>query len=322
MNKIKKLVTVMLVLSLALLTSCAKPEEEIIVECLEGFIQEGAGCIPDPDYIDLTACHGSYYSYEEEQVLLNMELVWSDEFDGTELNLDNWKVADTSYGGGNNELQYYHPDNVTVSDGTLKITALDQSYGGKSYTSGKIDSKYGFTFTYGVVEVRAKAPTGVGTWAAAWMMPSTSHYGGWPDSGEIDIMEYVGYDPLKMHSTIHTDLYNHKSGTQKGSAKNVDNLDTEFHVYRLEWLPESITFYVDDEFVYKFDPGRFQSCPNDRQWPFDRDFYLILNLAIGGDWGGVQGVDENIFPTVFEIDYVRVYQAPELEDIEQTLDPS
>ena len=316
----RKIISVILLSSILLLSGCTDPVEQEVIDCLTGYKQVGDTCVPDPDYIDYTKCKGSFFEYDKET--LTYQLVFEDEFEGTEINRDYWNVSDTQYGGGNNELQYYSPDNIEVSNGTLKITALQESKSNRDYTSGKIDSRYGFTFTYGMVEIRAKQPAGTGTWSAAWMMPVTSHYGGWPSSGEIDIVEYVGYDPYKIHSTVHTDIYYHKIGTQKGSAKNVDNLDTEFHVYKMEWLPESITFYVDDELVYKYSPGATQTCPNYKQWPFDRDFYIILNLAIGGDWGGAQGVDDSIFPTVFEIDYVKVYQAIELEDIEQTFDPN
>ncbi len=295
-------------------------EEEIILNCMPGTIQEGDECVEDDDYEEPKICKAVDFVYDEENLTYN--LVFSDEFDGTELNTDLWTAANTPYGGGNNELQYYTPNNITVEDGLLKITAELETKSGKPYTSSKIDSRYKFKFTYGIVEVRAKQPAGKGTWAAAWMMPALSHYGGWPNSGEIDIMEYVGYDASKVHATVHTEIYYHQLGTQKGSSKNVENLDTEFHVYKLIWLPDRIEFHVDDMLIYKYQPGKYQSCPGSSQWPFDRDFYLILNLAIGGDWGGAQGVDDSIFPTTFEVDYVKVYQAEELENITQTKDPS
>lgn len=300
------------------------PEDESCVwepiSCAPGFKQEYDKCIEDTDYEEPKVCKAVNFVYDEENLTYN--LIFSDEFDGTELDTEKWTATDSSYGGGNNELQYYTPNNITIEDGLLKITAQKESYNGREYTSSKIETRYKFKFTYGVVEIRAKQPAGRGTWSAGWMMPAISHYGGWPNSGEIDIFEYVGYDPLKTHSTIHTEIYYHKLGTQKGSAKNVENLDTEFHVYKVEWLPDRMSFYVDDELVFKYEPGKYQSCPGANQWPFDRDFYLILNLAIGGDWGGAQGIDDDIFPTTMEVDYVRVYQAEELVDIEQTEDPN
>lgn len=332
----KKLFNLFTIIAISIsLSACSQAEEEIVdctitpdhesceyepLNCAPGYVQEYDQCVSDNDYEEPKVCKAVNFEYNEET--LTYSLVFSDEFDGSELDTDKWRATDSAYGGGNNELQYYTPNNITIEDGLLKITALNETYGGKEYTSSKIETRYNFTFTYGIVEIKAKQPAGTGTWSAGWMMPSISHYGGWPDSGEIDIFEYVGYDPLKTHATIHTEIYYHKLGTQKGSSKNVDNLDTEFHVYKLEWLPEKMSFYVDDELVYKYEPGKYQSCPESNQWPFDRDFYLILNLAIGGDWGGAQGVDDSIFPTTMEVDYVRVYQAEELIDIEQTEDPN
>ena len=268
-----------------------------------------------PVPVDEPDCKGIGYEYDYDS--LTYSLVWSDEFDDNELNLDNWNYEINGNGGGNNELQYYTDQNTEVADGLLKIIAKKEEYLGKEYTSSRITTQDLFEFKYGIVEIRSKQPAGRGTWSAHWMMPATSqYYGGWPNSGEIDIMEFVGYADSQTHSTIHSKLFNHKLGTQKGRAVNVDNITDEFHVYKLEWLPDKMIFSVDDEEFYTFEPGKYVNCPEYDQWPFDKDFFIILNIAIGGDWGGVQGVDDTIFPTVMEIDYVRVYQAEELKDID------
>jgi beta-glucanase (GH16 family) len=154
------------------------------------------------------------------------------------------------------------------------------------------------------VEVRAKLPKGNGTWPAIWMMPARNTYGGWPHSGEIDIMEHVGFNPDTVFSTVHTGKYNHMKGTQKGKNILLPTATSEFHVYTLEWEENEIRSYVDGihYFIFK----------NEKQgpevWPYDQPFYLILNLAIGGGLGGRHGIDNSLFPHTFEIDYVRVYQ--------------
>ena len=246
---------------------------------------------------------------------LTYEMVWNDEFDGDTLDLSKWVYEVDGNGGGNNELQYYTRDNTIVSDGTLKIIAKYEEYEGKEYTSSRIKTSNSAYYKYGIFEVRAKLPSGRGTWPAIWMMPKYSRYGGWPSSGEIDIMEHVGYDENIIHSTIHTNIYNHISSKGKGSSTSeFTNVTEEFHTYKLIWLPDKIEFFVDDEITYTYEPNRFSGCPTYKVWPFNASFYMILNVAVGGDWGGVQGVDETAFPTQLEVDYVRIYQALELEN--------
>lgn len=259
-------------------------------------------------------CKAVDFEYDYDTLTYN--LVWSDEFDGDTLDLEKWVYEINGSGGGNNELQYYTDQNTEVSDGTLKIIAKLEEYLGKDYTSSRITTQDNFEFKYGIVEIRSKQPAGKGTWSAHWMMPATPSYGGWPNSGEIDIMEFVGYAPTQTHSTIHTKLFNHKIGTEKGRAYNTENATEEFHVYKVEWLPDKMIFSVDDDVFYTFEPGKYVNCPEYDQWPFDKDFFIILNIAIGGDWGGAQGIDDTIFPTIMEIDYVRVYQAEEFEDLQ------
>lgn len=238
------------------------------------------------------------------------QLVWSDEFDTDGLpdtTKWNYDTRGNSYGWGNNEKQWYtvaDTNNAFISGGVLTITALKESTSGKDYSSARLTSKGKGDWRYCKVEVRAKLPVGKGTWPAIWMLPSENTYGNWPKSGEIDIMEHVGYDPDTIHSTIHTEFYNHTIGTQVGKEFYLPTATTEFHVYQLEWDEKEIRSYVDNQQYFGFtDNGAGFGA-----WPFDQPFHLILNLAIGGGWGGQQGIDDTLFPHQFQVDYVRIYQ--------------
>lgn len=236
--------------------------------------------------------------------------VWCDEFEGDTLNPEKWTVLNTSWGGGNNEAQYYRPENVKVEDGMLVITAKKENYGGKNYTSGRIHTQYKGDWLYGKIVVRAKMPAGRGTWPAIWMLPSMSAYGTWPKSGEIDIVEYIGYDENKLYGTIHTEKFNHMLGTQIGRSIEYPGITTTFIDYSIIWSPGEIELYVDDVLLSKFlyTPEFNQDVEPHQAWPFDQPFYLIINLAIGGNWGGARGIDNDIFPVSMYVDYVRVYQ--------------
>jgi len=236
--------------------------------------------------------------------------VWADEFDGDKLDQTKWTFETGGHGWGNRELQNYRFSNTEVSDGTLKIIARKEQSGNNEYSSSRIVTRDKFSFKYGRVVASARLPEGRGTWPAIWMMPQESKYGNWPDSGEIDIMEYVGYQSDRVHASIHTKAYNHKIGTQKTGSLKVDNLTTEFHKFELIWEPGSISIFVNDNLIraFRYNSIFDQAHESKDAFPFDQEFYLIMNLAIGGDWGGQQGVDDSIFPTTFEIDYIRVYQ--------------
>ncbi len=240
--------------------------------------------------------------------------VWCDEFNTDGLpDSSRWLYQVGGSGWGNNELQYYTSedlDNAYVSDGTLKITALKESFMGSDYTSARLISKYQGDWQYGRIQVRAKLPSGVGTWPAVWMMPTDNAYGGWPNSGEIDIMEHVGYDPNHVFGTVHTAARNGKIGNQIGFSKDLPTAESEFHVYELIWEPGYMQVLVDGESfgIFGYNPTINIDISNSDAWPFDKRFYLIMNLAVGGDWGGAQGVDDSIFPQTLEVDYVRVYQ--------------
>ncbi|PRD49182.1 glycoside hydrolase [Sphingobacterium haloxyli] len=232
---------------------------------------------------------------------------WADEFDYEGLpDTDKWSYDIGGSGWGNNELQYYteaRSENVQVADGLLTITARKETYEGSGYTSTRLISKGKGDFLYGRFEVKAKVPQGRGTWPAAWMLPSDWTYGDWPASGEIDILEHVGYDQDVVHISVHTEAYNHSIGTQKTAFRKIQNATTEFHTFRVDWTPAYIRGFVDDVQLFNF--------PNEgtgyKVWPFDQKFHWLLNLAVGGDWGGQQGIDEEVYPVQYQVDYVRVY---------------
>lgn len=240
-------------------------------------------------------------------------LRWSDEFnknglpDKTKWSFD---TAGNAYGWGNNEWQYYtsnRKSNAVVKNGVLRITARKEAMGGKQYTSARLITKGKASFTYGRMEIRAKLPPGRGTWPAIWMLGDNIFEKGWPLCGEIDIMEHVGYEKDSIYGTIHSDTYNHVKGTQKTKAIYISNPYSAFHVYSIEWTPERMDFFVDGQ-LYNSVQNEHRS---EKEWPFDQPFFFILNLAVGGNWGGKMGVDEKVFPATMEVDYVRVYQKNE-----------
>lgn len=238
------------------------------------------------------------------------KLVWSDEFD-TDGAVDSTKWSYDTKGNawdwGNNELQYYteqEGNNAWVENGVLKIQARKDSIGGKNYSSARLKTHGKASFTYGKFEISAKLPAGRGLWPAIWMLSDSIEHKGWPKSGEIDIMEHVGYQPDSIYGTIHSETYNHLKKTEKTKAIYIADPYTEFHVYSMEWSPEKIEFFVDGTL--------FNTVVNENisenEWPFNHPFYLLLNLAVGGNWGGKMGIDTTVFPATMEVDYVRVYE--------------
>jgi len=244
----------------------------------------------------------------------NWKLVWNDEFNYKGLPDTakwNYDTVGNIYGWGNNEKQWYKVaslKNTEVGNGTLKIRAFKDSAGNKAYSSGRLTTLQKGDWKYCRIEVKAKLPTGRGTWPAIWMLSTHNTYGGWPNSGEIDIMEHVGYSPDSVFATAHTGDFNHMKRTQVGVKTYLPTATTQFHVYRLEWDSTEYRCYVDDlhYFTYKNNGKGYGS------WPFDQPFHLILNLAIGGGLGGKRGIDDTLFPHVMEVDYVRVYQRDSL----------
>jgi beta-glucanase (GH16 family) len=236
------------------------------------------------------------------------KLIWSDEFNYNGLpDSSKWAYDVGGNGWGNNELQYYTDNdtlNAIVENGLLKIVARKQIKENRKYTSARLLTKGRADFKYGKIDIRAKLPSGIGTWPAIWMLGKNIDEAGWPKCGEIDIMEHVGYEKDSIFGTIHTEAYNHMKRTQKGKGILILNPYSQFHVFSIDWTPEKIDFSMDGV-VYNHIVNEHISV---NEWPFDQPFFLIINLAIGGTWGGKFGVGENIFPGIFEIDYVRIYK--------------
>lgn len=235
-------------------------------------------------------------------------LVWSDEFSNPGApDTSKWSYDLGGHGWGNNELQYYTNDarNVRVENGNLVIEARKDSFENKAYTSSRIISKHKGDWLYGRIEVRARLPKGKGTWPAIWMLSTDWKYGDWPASGEIDIMEHVGYDPEVVHGTIHTEAYNHVKQTQKEGKITVTGAQNDFHIYAVDWREDKMEFFVDNKLYHTVERD-----PKDdfKGWPFDQKFHLLMNIAVGGNWGGKEGVDESIWPQQMIVDYVRVYE--------------
>lgn len=235
-------------------------------------------------------------------------LVWADEFNYAGLpDSTKWNYDTGNHGWGNNELQFYtrkRMENAWVANGVLTIKAVKEKYHGADYTSARLLTKGKAAWRYGRIEVRAKLPYGRGIWPAIWMLSADKAYGEWPRIGEIDIMEHVGYSPDSVFATVHTQAYNHTIGTQKTRGVAYKDLSASFHVYALEWTKNKISIFIDNNKYFEFDnEGKGVAV-----WPFDKKFYLLLNVAVGGNWGGKMGIDNNIFPQEMQIDYVRVYQ--------------
>lgn len=234
-------------------------------------------------------------------------LVWEDNFDKPGL-------PDTAIWGyevgyiRNQEAQYYtknRPENARVEGGNLVIEARMDNWNSHKITSASINTYGKKSILYGRIEVKAKLPTGVGTWPAIWMLGDSHNQGThWPACGEIDIMENVGFDPDIIHANIHTKAYNHTIGTNKGNKIRAEKPYENFHIYAVEWFDDHMDFFLNDSLYFSF---KNEGTGND-VWPFDKPQYLLINLAIGGGWGGQKGVDEAIFPQKYYIDYVKVYE--------------
>lgn len=238
-------------------------------------------------------------------------LVWSDEFDGDEIDQSKWTQIEGGGGFGNNELQFYtdRKENAYLENGKLVIRALKENYEDNAYTSAKLITKGKAEWTYGRFEARAKTPKGQGIWPAFWMMPvDMVKYGEWPSSGEIDIMELIGSAPNTVHGTLH---YGHPH-TYTGQSYTLSNGDfsADYHIFALEWTPTEMRWFVDDKLYAKQSTWFSHEKGKEQEpfpAPFNRAFYLQLNLAIGGNWPGNPDLT-TVFPKTFEIDYVRVYE--------------
>ena len=231
------------------------------------------------------------------------ELVWQDDFSGASSELvKKWRYENWAPGYVNHELQRYVPDDRRTSytqDGALYIVARKE---GSEVISARMNSRE--SWLYGYFEAAIWLPKGKGTWPAFWMMPNDQSKG-WPACGEIDIMEEVGVDADITSSSIHCEAYNHVKNTQKTASRKLPGAESEYHVYALEWTEDAIKTYVDGVLLLEFKNDR---SGRESTWPFNKKFYLTLNLAWGGDWGGYAGVDEKALPCTMKVDYVRVYK--------------
>lgn len=270
--------------------------------CLSGSLnetEESGGVIQQPD--------------DGDRDNEDYTLVWSDEFEyeglpeSTKWSYDVGDGCPDLCGWGNNERQYYTENrqaNARVENGRLIIEVRNEPYKTREYTSARLLTRGKQAWRYGRIEVEARLPEGKGTWPAIWMLPEEWAYGGWPSSGEIDIMEHVGFEPFRIYGSVHTEAYNHTDGTQFTEMLKVPDAEETFHRYAIEWNRSEIRWYVDDQHYATF-TNKFSSY---KEWPFDRAFHLILNIAVGGNWGGAEGIDDSIWPQKMEVEYVRVYQ--------------
>jgi beta-glucanase (GH16 family) len=240
---------------------------------------------------------------------MTYKLLWEDNFDKDGKPSDSiWNLETGGYGFGNNEFQYYteQSKNAFIQNGILNIVSYKETYENRGYTSAKLTTKNKKSIKYGKIEVSAKIPEGFGTWPAIWLLGNNMKEVGWPLCGEIDMMEHVGRNPNHIHFSLHTKTFNFHQKNQRTEVVEVPDLFNGFHEYAIEWTENDITFFLDQK-QYQ----TFSKKPNDTsaEWPFNQGFYLILNLAIGGNWGGA--VDDSIFPSTMQFKYVRVYERSE-----------
>ena len=257
---------------------------------------------PNPYTVKVTAKSSSDLNASKSiSITVNhvLAVVWSEEFntDGAP-DPAKWGYDLGAGGWGNSELEYYtnRPENAVVAGGVLKINAIKESYMGSPYTSARMLTKDKYVFKYGKVEVKAKLPSGVGTWPAIWMLGSDISTVSWPACGEIDIMEHLGRDLNNIYGTFH--YPGHSGGSANGATKMISNATTEFHIYTLEWNAYNMKISVDGEVVH--------SLVNTGSIPFNHDFFIILNVAMGGNFAGP--VDPTVTGGTMEVDYVRVYK--------------
>lgn len=283
--------------------------------------------VADMDW--LLANNFDFITTDEPELLLEMfknrlttykdyKLIWSDEFNNEGLpDSLKWNYKYGGQGFGNNEKQFYLEkslENSFVKNGKLHIVALKKDIENRHYTSARLTTYNRFVLQYGKIEVMAKLPKGKGTWPAIWMLPESlrKKEEAWPLCGEIDIMEHVGKDPNMVHVSLHSKEYNHIKNTQITHFDRIPDVFNNFHLYGIEWTPEFIKFYIDNKLFFEAKKGENGMISTNEGWPFDKPYFLILNLAIGGNWGG--DIDDTIFPSEMLVDYVRIYQKPTIKN--------
>ena len=253
----------------------------------------------DKAVFSLVICF-AYVSFLKAQTF---QLVWSDEFNGSSLDQSIWSFQ---LGQFNDCVHYCTnlPTNTAVADGKLQLIALEESYQGYDYTASVIKTKHTVNWRYGRIEARIKLPATNGFVPAFWLLPEDEQYGWWPASGEIDIMEHPTNEVTKIYGTIHSGAYNSFTGSgPRGGTIDIADAESAFHLYAVEWTPEKIDFFVDDNKYFTFNNDHKGS----QTWPFDQPFYIILNMAVGGGWVG-NPTPSTIFPAIMEVDYIRAYQ--------------
>ena len=255
-------------------------------------------------------CDSECLENDNNQTEDNYILVWADEFEGTSIDETKWnfEIGTGNWGWGNGEHQYYtsRQENAYIEDGKLIIKALNESYQGSNYTSARMTTRNKGDWLYGKVKASIRVPSAGGTWPAFWMMPTNSVYGGWPNSGELDIMEHYGCNPGEVTATVHNSVYNWNGGIAPTSYPLDITATSEFHVYEMEWTEDEVKFFVDGIWI-----GTYSNESNGwEQWPYNQHFYVILNLAIGSHFMQCS-TDDILFPQIYEVDYVRVYQLSE-----------
>ncbi|MEL6672249.1 MAG: family 16 glycosylhydrolase [Bacteroidota bacterium] len=262
---------------------------------------EGIGTIRNDDDFVFVPDEG----YITPDNYVGYDLVWRDEFDGTELNLNDWTHELGASGWGNNELQYYtdRADNAYVSGGNLTIEAKRENFAGASYTSARLITAGKREFAFGRVDIRAILPEGQGIWPALWMLGANFWTVGWPACGEIDIMELVGHEPEKVHGTAHWGPQGQSWSYNKGGARSISGkFSDKYHVFSIIWEPGKIKWYVDDNLYFQLENSDVNGA-----YPFDQDFFFIFNVAVGGNWPGNPDATTT-FPQKMVVDYIRVFQ--------------
>jgi len=234
------------------------------------------------------------------------KIIFEEDFNADTLNMEVWNYEEGDgcpdlCGWGNNEKQIYNRDYVALEDGKLVITAEKK---GDTYYSGKINSKDNVEFTYGVIEVKAKLATGKGLWPAIWMLGADISEVGWPASGEIDILEYIGREPGIVFTSLHTPASH--GNTINTKKTKIADIEEGYHTYKAVWTPDYIEFFVDGDQLYRFTPENY----NEKEYPFKKDFYFLINMAVGGNLGGAK-IDESALPDKFYIDHIKVTELPE-----------
>lgn len=297
-------------------------DDQWINKAHEAGIQANVWTVDDSLFMDyFLARNIDYITTNEPELMLSKvpdnihrpewQLVWNDEFNYDGLpDSAKWTYEVGGHGWGNNERQYYLEksiENSVVKNGVLSIIALKKQYKNQNYTSAKLTTYNKLSIHYGKVEVMAKLPRGKGNWPAIWMLPESyqKKTEPWPLCGEIDVMEHVGNNPNSIHTSLHSELYNHIKGTQVTHFAKLADVFDSFHKYGIEWTKEYIKFFIDDKLFFESRKGQDGRVSLNEGWPFDKPYYLILNLAIGGGWGGE--IDDTIFPNEMQIDYVRIY---------------